>query len=121
MVPLVEVTAMDEGGAEDLAMFGITSDDKQGLQSSTAYDGELNPMTFNHVKSSNAFASHKRRGFENHLSMIEEEIQDKSAGSDESDFSKWLAKSHQVKSVISKKSEDGWGSSSKKLNRAFSQ
>lgn len=30
MVPLVEVTAMDEG-AEDLAMFGITSDDKSGL------------------------------------------------------------------------------------------
>lgn len=78
-------------------------------------------MTFNHVKSSNAFASHKHRGFAHHLSMIEEEIQDKSGESDETDFNKWLAKSQQVKGVISKKSEDGWGlSSAKRLNRAHS-
>ncbi len=99
-------------------MFGINSDDKIGL-TTTAYDGELNPMTFNHVKSSSAFASHKRHRLAHHLSMIDEEVQDRSSENDETDFNKWLAKSQQLKGVISKKSEDGWGSH--RLNRAMSQ
>ena len=101
-----------------MAMFGINSDDKIGV-TAAAYDGELNPMTFNHVKSSSAFASHKRHRLSHHLSMIDEEMHDRSSENDETDFNKWLAKSQQLKGVITKKSEDGWGSH--RLARAMSQ
>ena len=103
-VPLVEVQEEHEG-ADDLSMFGITKDDKKGVEISSAYDGDLNPMTFNHVKTSNAFASHRRLG--GNLSIIEEEVYDgKSSCGERSDFNQWLAKSQNNKAI--KKSEDGW-------------
>ena len=117
-VPLVEVSL--EGDTEDdLNMFGISKDDNKGINSSNAYDGDLNPMTFNHVKSSNAFASHKRLG--GHLSIIEEEAYHGAAANrgDATDFNQWLAKSQNNKGI--KKSEDGWQKKPHVINRAFSQ
>ena len=116
ITPLVEVSAVCED--DDLEMFGITKDDKLGLSASTstAYDGDLNPLTFNHVKSSGAFAKRHSNRFGNNLSLIEEEDlslykDGKYTGGnqDENDFNQWLAKSKQAASAIGKKSEDGWG------------
>ena len=98
-VPLVVEVQEEQEGADDLSMFGITKDDKKGVEISSAYDGDLNPMTFNHVKTSNAFASHRRLG--GNLSIIEEEVYDgKSSYGERSDF-------NQNNKAI-KKSEDGW-------------
>ena len=83
LVPLVEVSPDDEGQTgEDLALFGITSDDKKGTQSG-AYDGDLNPMTFNHVKSSGAFGKRRHQPFE--LSLIDE-ADERSYKDDTNDF-----------------------------------
>jgi len=60
-----------------------------------AYDGELNAMTFNHVKSSNAFTK-KAPMFDVSLMDQDEE------------FNRWLNQATDSKKLLSKKSEDGW-------------
>lgn len=95
---LVTVTPIAEEG-EDLSMFGSTA----STNHATAYDGELNPMTFNHVKSSKAFEK-KHPLFD--ISTLE--------GDDE--YDKWFSNLQQNdKPFSARKSEDGWG----KKNRAL--
>ncbi len=120
-VPLVEVTPEDEvHNSEDLALFGITADDKKGTQGG-AYDGDLNPMTFNHVKSSGAFGKRRQQPF---LSLIEED-DERSYKDDANEFNQWLnSKISDPTASASKKAEDGWPKrlqGNKRLNHALSQ
>lgn len=62
-------------GEDDLAIFGSSA----STNHNTAYDGELNPMTFNHVKSSRAFEK-------KHSSLFDISALD----GDDDEFSKWL-------------------------------
>lgn len=88
----------------------------------SAYDGELNPMTFNHVKSSKAFDVKKNRGLFD-ISSLEDQ---------DDEFSKWLENSRQQQAsskefgnfnssllskngTASKHSEDGWHASHTRL------
>ena len=72
-----------------------------GAQVAEAYDGELNPMTFNLVKSSKAFDMSSKKLF--------------TIGEDNEDFRRWLEETGQQsfmgpQQAPAKHSEDGWDS-----------
>lgn len=98
------MSVIDEAGESEkddelMRMFGGGKPEKKA-----AYDGELNAMTFNHVKSSRAFDINSARPFSPFdVSLIEEDQK----------FNDWLNST--TGGSTHKKSEDGWA----KKNHSF--